>query len=195
MPVGTFSVQTGSSDGKLLCPYHNLICWSRLIICRWALSPCRQVHLTANFFARIITSSVGHVIICAGGHFLRVDRLLVISCAFGAVVSGKLICRGAPCGLPACVGGLYTKVGMRGKVVEQSRFGYGFAQTPSVPLLRGRNKTEPYTTRYKTRADVMSALECLFLCVDLFFLAAQQALDVVLVLDGDECADDQRRHR
>ncbi len=24
------------------------------------------------------------------------------------------------------------------------RFGYGFAQTPSVPLLGGRNKTEPY---------------------------------------------------
>ena len=26
------------------------------------------------------------------------------------------------------------------------RFGYGFAQTPSVPLLGGRNKTEPYST-------------------------------------------------
>ena len=24
------------------------------------------------------------------------------------------------------------------------RFGYGFAQTPSFPLLGGRNKTEPY---------------------------------------------------
>ena len=25
------------------------------------------------------------------------------------------------------------------------RFGYGFAQTPSVPLLGGRNKTKPYS--------------------------------------------------
>ena len=36
------------------------------------------------------------------------------------------------------------------------RVGYGFAQTPSVPLLGGRNKTDPYRMFYivlEKRAD------------------------------------------
>ena len=36
------------------------------------------------------------------------------------------------------------------KGCEQSRFGYGFAQTPLFPLLGGRNKTEPYKIYQKT---------------------------------------------